>query len=745
MKWLNVVSSSMPQSDVDRRMRIESERIQLVWQQSLVGLGLSVLITVILAFFLRTVIDLSILLPWLAVFLFTMCLRLVLHHYYPRNEIFSSKAFHWSLLNNLLHGFSGFFWATSVWLLFPKQSIEHQFILVMAICGLVLGAGMALAVMIRAYLLFSIPAMFSLVIRLWVLQSEFYLTIAALCLLCWSMSYLVALNHKQTRTKLLNLKEDLADRVAQRTIELENANTRLRSEVTMRSRIEERLREERDRLENITGNIGAGMAIISNDYSIVWANQVLRNMLGEVENRSCFDTIYKGIQKDACNAFKVLEGGKPKAIQEKTGSDAQGNTTWSQIITTPILDNEGNVTGALELVLPITELKTAQDERQHMAAQLFEARKFEAVATLAGGMAHKFNNALAVIIGNVELIRFDVNDTDTIQDYLSPIISAANQMSQMTDQLLAYAKGGKYKAKPTDGFDFVQETISLLKHKLPATIQMSTAFENDLGLIKIDITQMQMALSSIMANATEAIENDGHIEVSCSSQTLQAEQSEQLGGIAPGEYLLVSIRDNGVGMDDETVERIFEPFFSTKFEGRGLGMAAVYGIVRNHGGHVAISSQPRRGTQVDLYLPKTAKGETPPPMIVDRDIRASGTILLVEDEALVQQVNQAILERLGYQVISADTGQKAIGLLRNTQYHFDIVLLDIKLPDMDGAAIYPIVRQARPEAKVIVCSGYALDDLAKTLIEAGADGFIQKPFSIGGIQAKLGQAMVDSR
>jgi CheY-like chemotaxis protein len=207
--------------------------------------------------------------------------------------------------------------------------------------------------------------------------------------------------------------------------------------------------------------------------------------------------------------------------------------------------------------------------------------------------------------------------------------------------------------------------------------------------------------------------------------------------VVPGDYVALSISDEGIGMDNQTLQRIFEPFFSTKFQGRGLGMAAVYGIVRNHGGHVAIASQPGQGTQVTLYLPETEAPRAAAAVKPQAPPKAKGTVLLVEDEPLVLEVNERILKRLGYQVVTACTGREALDHLGNSRTAIDAVLLDIKLPDMDGAALYPASRERRPDAKVIVCSGYALDGPTQALMDSGADGFIQKPFSLDDLAQKL--------
>ncbi|MBI5551263.1 MAG: response regulator [Desulfobacterales bacterium] len=722
-----------------RRGHLEQERINLLHKQSWVGILASVVNAFLLAYLLRAQIAPELLAAWLAAVILLSTARALLVYYFPRHRFSLDGARRWAHWNIASLAISGILWGAGAWLLFPIHSVLHQVFLIVVLYGMVAGAAMAFAAMLRAFFAYSIPTTLALCLRLLTLPDagEVHFFISLISLLFWGLTFLVAGNYRRTRLKLLQMKEHLADRVVQRTAELEKTNARLKAENRHRIRMEEQLRQERDRLETITGNIGAGLAVISLDYKILWANRVLKAIFGEVEGRSCFDTVYKDIAPESCNARQVLADGYEKAIQEHAGHDAQGNPIWSQTITTPIRDGGGRVTAALELVLPITDLKKAQEEKQSAALQLEEARKLEAVATLAGGMAHQFNNALAVIMGNAELLRYEGNHTERILRFVDPILQAATQMTKMTGQLLAYAKGGKYKAKPTPLHAFVAETLALLEHTIPANVSVASALACGQPFVKMDVTQMQMVLSAIMANAVEALTQGGRILVACRPHKIEASQSAFYGGVVPGAYVALSVSDEGIGMDAQTLQRIFEPFFTTKFQGRGLGMAAVYGIVRNHGGHVAIASQPGQGTQVTLYLPETeapraaaaAKPQAPP--------KANGTVLLVEDEPLVLEVNERILKRLGYQVVTACNGREALDHLGNSRTAIDAVLLDIKLPDMDGAALYPASRERRPDAKVIVCSGYALDGPTQALMDAGADGFLQKPFSLDDLARKL--------
>ena len=377
--------------------------------------------------------------------------------------------------------------------------------------------------------------------------------------------------------------------------------------------------------------------------------------------------------------------------------------------------------------------------RKNLEAQLQEARKMDALGTLAGGVAHQFNNALTAITGNIGLLEMDLPEDHNFSRNIEDMKASAHRMVHLTKQLLAYARGGRYHLQVTPIRSFLENTLSLVEHTLKPSVRLETDLPLDLMEVKADRTQLQMVMSAIVANANEAIENQGRIRVSAGNVVL--DEAACQGAMQPGNYVRVSVKDDGNGMDEETRNRIFEPFFTTHFIGRGLGMAAVYGIVSNHLGSITVESQPGEGTCVQINLPAVGK---PKPAKEDdvhkkRAEQGVGTVLVVEDEPDVMEITSESLKRLGYRVIEAATGKEAVQ--KALAEPVDVALLDIKLPDMNGAQVYPLLMQAKPELKVIVFSGYALDGPAQEILDAGANGFIQKPFSISGLSEKIKEVL----
>ncbi len=468
------------------------------------------------------------------------------------------------------------------------------------------------------------------------------------------------------------------------------------------------------------------------DGSVLAINTPAAHGLGKVPDEIVGRSIYDFLPEKVVvlrkeQALKVVSEKRPVSFSEQ----AQGMILDWNI--RPVFSEDDQVAQLAVFGQDITGSK-------RLEAQLQEARKMDALGTLAGGIAHQFNNALTAITGNVGLMEMDLPDDHNFSRNIEDMKTSAHRMVQLTKQLLAYARGGRYHLQITPIRDFLENTLSLVEHTLKPAVRLETDLPLDLMPVKADRTQMQMVISAIVVNANEAIEKDGRIRVS--ARNVELDEASCKGSMQPGSYVRVTVTDDGKGMDEETRSRIFEPFFTTHFIGRGLGMAAVYGIISNHKGSITVESQPGEGTRVQLNLP--AMGE-PKPAVEDSPPEKTagpgeGTVLVIEDEPDVMEITHETLKRLGYTVIEATTGKEAVQRALSSG-PIDVALLDIKLPDMSGAQVYPLIMKVRPELKVIVFSGYAADGPAREILDAGANGFIQKPFSIKGLSEKINEIL----
>lgn len=404
--------------------------------------------------------------------------------------------------------------------------------------------------------------------------------------------------------------------------------------------------------------------------------------------------------------------------------------------------NERELFAMIEMALYKAQM---EKEQRQMEARLRQVRKMEAIATLAGGIAHQFNNALYVVAGSIDLLQMHFPFDKKVTRYAKPIQDSVRQMTQLVSQLLAYARGGKYQIQTVSLNDFIRNSFPLLKQTIPHGILVETDLPRDIHNIKADPTQMEMLFSAVLLNASEAMGGAGILRITCKNTMITDSTLNNFPGLKRGHYVKLAVTDNGKGMDKETAKQIFEPFFSTKFQGRGLGMAAVYGIVKNHGGWISVDSEPGRGTRVEILLPATRIMIQETEKAENERITGTGTILIIEDDEMLMPVCREILEELGYHVLEAGTGEKAIDMARSYEGDIDLALLDIFLPDMNGDEIYPYLMEARPKLKVIICSGYAMDGpgAAREILDAGARGFLQKPFSIELLSEKLQKALAD--
>jgi nitrogen-specific signal transduction histidine kinase/ActR/RegA family two-component response regulator len=392
-------------------------------------------------------------------------------------------------------------------------------------------------------------------------------------------------------------------------------------------------------------------------------------------------------------------------------------------------------------VTEFAERKREAAEELKLQARFQQAQMMDAIGTLAGGIAHQFNNALVGIVGNIELLQLDLAEETHVDKYVRPMMDCVKRMAQLTEQLLAYARGGKYQPESMSLADCVRKSIPLIITPYRSGIHLEMDLAEESSRVEADVAQMQMVLSAVVANATEAIEDSGLIRVLVHDMVADEESSQKHPGLKTGKYVCLTVTDDGKGMDEATKRRLFEPFFTTKVPGRGLGMAAVYGIVRNHDGWIAVNSTLGEGTEVKIFLPAldalpSLKGDPS-----NQVVKGQGTILVVEDEEPVMNVSQAMLERLGYQVLQAKSGNEAVAIADSFEGNIDLAILDIGLPDMAGNEVYPQLKTVRPDLKVLVCSGYAIDGPAQEILDRGGEGFIQKPFLFATLSEKVKEVL----
>ncbi|MEE9420272.1 MAG: PAS domain S-box protein, partial [Desulfatiglandaceae bacterium] len=382
----------------------------------------------------------------------------------------------------------------------------------------------------------------------------------------------------------------------------------------------------------------------------------------------------------------------------------------------------------LGLVRDISERKRAEEEKNKLEAQLAQAQRMQALGTIAGGIAHNFNNLLMAVEGNASLMLLETESAHPNHERLENIEKSVQNGSRLTRQLLGYAREGRYEIRPISLNQLVRETSdTFAATRKEITVHRELA--KDLWAIKADQGQIEQVLLNLYVNAADAMPGGGDLFLKTTNVT-DKDMKDEPYKAKPGNYALLTVTDTGVGMDKKTMERIFDPFFTTKglAKGTGLGLASVYGTVKAHAGYIDVESKKGHGTTFSIYLPASEKRVEKPVKVDQQIVERTGTILLVDDEELVLDVGVQLLRALGYTVLEAKGGREAVEIYEENKDRIDMVLLDMVMPGMGGGEAYDKMKDINPDIKALLSSGYSIDGQATEILERGCNGFIQKPF-----------------
>ncbi|MBS3822099.1 MAG: response regulator, partial [Phycisphaerae bacterium] len=406
-------------------------------------------------------------------------------------------------------------------------------------------------------------------------------------------------------------------------------------------------------------------------------------------------------------------------------------------------DSGGELYG-LGLIADITARKEAEAERERLEQQLRQAQKMEAVGRLAGGVAHDFNNMLTAILGNAELALKRVDASGPLHEDLNEICKAAGRSADLTRQLLAFARKQMVAPRVLDLNETVSGMLKMLRRLIGEDVELAWSPGEGVWPVRIDPSQVDQILANLCLNARDAVDAGGQISIETSNVHLGEDDCVGVPDAAPGEYVVLSVSDNGRGMDTETLENLFEPFFTTKAvgEGTGLGLATVYGIVRQNGGFIRVYSELGSGATFHIHLPRSAAAPAHAEAAPRHDLAAGGgrTVLLVEDEPSVLALGKAVLQDLGYEVLTAATPEEAIDLAERHD-DIDLLLTDVVMPGMNGRELSERLMRRHSGLRRVFMSGYTADVIAHHGVLDERVHFIQKPFTRRTLAAKLREAL----
>lgn len=506
---------------------------------------------------------------------------------------------------------------------------------------------------------------------------------------------------------------------------------------------ESALRKSETRYRNILDSMMEGFQIIDFEWHFVYLNTTATQYYRRTEKELLHNTImevFPDIENSSvlCAIKRCMVDRKPQTIVHDF-EYSEGDKAWFTLSIQPIPE------GVFILSIDISEQQKLQKDKDTLQSQLLQSQKLEAIGQLAGGIAHDFNNMLNVILGHTQLSLMTISSNNALFSGLKEIDKAARRSAELTQQLLAFARKQPISPKMLDLNETITGLLKILQRLISEGIDLSWTPGHNLWPIYADPSQTNQILTNLSVNAKDAINNTGKITIETKNIVLDEIYCTNHQGHIPGEYVMLSFGDTGCGMDKKTLERIFEPFFTTKGigKGTGLGLATTFGIVKQNKGFINVYSEPGLGSTFNIYFPRFLGPVTEEKKkeAVEPIEKGTETILLVEDEIAVKDLVKLMLERLGYNVITTISPNDAIQLVKNNAQEIHLMIVDVVMPEMTGRELADQVMSMLPELKVLFMSGYTADVIAHHGILDKNVNFLQKPFSIKNLAAKIREVL----
>ena len=519
--------------------------------------------------------------------------------------------------------------------------------------------------------------------------------------------------------------EELESRVVERTAALERANEEtLASEERLR-RISEAARDGIvmvDYRGRISYMNGAAEAMLGVKRSLLMGKPILRTVVPK-RFRANLDHAYR--QALATGQGPGLGHASELILQRRDGVEFPVELSMSSV-------KHLGRWHLVAVVRDISQRKRQEDEQRRLSEQLQEAQRLESLGVLTGGIAHDFNNLLTAILGHAGLMDELVPRDFPLRNSINEIRNAGQRLADITQQLHAYSGSGRFLVEPVKISDLVAEMADLLRTSVSKRAQLDFRFQGDLVPVMGDRGQLQQVIINLITNASEALaDGDGEVRLTASAVDVDQKRLERFRhgtGLSPGRFVMIEVRDTGTGITPEIDAKMFEPFFSSRFAGRGLGLAAVSGIVRGHQGGIEVETVPGEGTSFRIFLPASESSEHSQTQELEilAGSNATGTVLVVDDEPPVRMLAQQVLEEFGFGVLTAEDGLEAVETYRESGDAIDLILLDLTMPNMDGEQALRVIRELDPEVKVLLSSGYSRNETMKRFEGCPVSGFVAK-------------------
>ena len=537
-------------------------------------------------------------------------------------------------------------------------------------------------------------------------------------------------------TGLINRKDEigvLANSFESMRLQLQKLFKDLEYRVSELKLAQESLKESESHFRGLFDGVPVGLYRTTFDGRIIDANPTLVRMLGYPSKEQFLSRKAEDIYAQPVDRSKwksIIETSGVNNVHEVKMRCYDQSVIWVENHSRTVKDKDGAILYVEGSLIDITERKQIEN-------QLQLAQRMEAIGTLAGGLAHDFNNLMMGILGNVSIMMLDTEITNPHYEKLKKVEKLVQSGSRLTGQLLGYARKGKFELKIVDLNKILQDSVEIFG-RTRKEIAINMDLSPTAGPVEIDRSQVEQVLFNLLINSADAMPGGGELWLRTSIVT-RSEIGQKPYKMESGSYALLQVTDTGHGMDAETQNRIFDPFFTTKEMGRGtgLGLASAYGIIKAHAGYIDVESEIGKGTTFTIYLP-VSKRKRPEVIKGDEAIKfGKGTILVVDDEEMILDIGSEMIGKMGYQAISARNGDEAVSLYRENPDRFDLVVLDLIMPGTSGSETFDMLRQINPGVKVLLASGYSIDRQAIALIDRGCNGFIQKPYNLENLSRKI--------
>ena len=512
-------------------------------------------------------------------------------------------------------------------------------------------------------------------------------------------------------------------------------------DVTDRKRAEEQLRRANNRLEAVVQASPLAIVSLDPDGIVQTWNPAAERLFGWTAQEvtgTLLPTVPAGDEPAFRESRRRVMQGEPLTGMEMVRKKKDGTTVTVNLFGAPLRDAAGRVTGVLGLMEDVTGVKRLEQ-------QFFQAQKMEAVGRLAGGVAHDFNNLLTAILGSTDLLLETLPPDHPGREDALETRKAALRAADLTRQLLAFSRQQVLAPRVLSLNDVVSEMHKMLHRLIGEDVELRTVLGENLGAARADPGQIEQVVVNLAVNARDAMPNGGRLTIETANVDLDDGYAAEHTVVVPGRYVMLAVSDTGMGMDAATKARVFEPFFTTKPKGKGtgLGLATVYGIVKQSGGYVWVYSEPGQGTSLKIYLPRVdAPVEASSPAHpATGSLAGSETVLVVEDQEEVRRLTRRILEGRGYRVLVAASGPEALRLAEHQAGGIDLLVTDVVMPGMSGRELGLLLGPARPRMKVLYVSGYTDESIVHHGVLEPGVAFMQKPFSAEGLARKVREVL----